>query len=58
MNKYIFKAGLYEPRRKVTVYAKDREQAVGKAKDELDRRAGEYAPVGWDLELVFMDKLK
>lgn len=53
--RYIFRVGALEPFRKVTVRAKDREQAFAQARRKMDRRveeAGGEPPVGWDLSLV------
>ena len=55
MNRYVFMEGCWAPRRRVSVKAKNEDDAIGKVWAELDRRHernGDEPPVGYTLELV------
>lgn len=60
MKKYQFAVGIWQDRT-VTVRARDYEEAVFKARGELDRRAekrGDEPPVAWDLTLIKEEEIK
>jgi hypothetical protein len=54
MKRYTFKYGHWD-RATVTVYAKDEDSAMMKARDMMDKRyerLGKEAPVAWTLDLI------